>query len=123
MSYNYIVFNIPIALYVLTTSSALILLKLGSQSGAPISIVDGRIALHLTLLNVIGILAYGISFIVYMYLISKYDLGYIIPLATALVYVLIFFASFVIFKESFTFTKVAAITLIVLGLILLNIKK
>ena len=58
-----------------------------------------------------------------MYLISKFDLGYIIPLTTALVYVLIFFASFVIFKEAFTALKIVGIVLIVIGVLLLNLKK
>jgi multidrug transporter EmrE-like cation transporter len=58
-----------------------------------------------------------------MYLLSKYDLGYIIPLTTALVYMIIFVASYLIFKETFTILKIVGITLIMVGLMLLNIKK
>lgn len=115
--------KIIIALYVLITSGALVVLKIGSKDGAPAQIINGKLDLHITALTVTGIILYGISFILYMYLISKYDLGYIIPLATALVYVLIFFASFVIFKEAFTAIKIAGIVLIVIGLLLLNLKK
>jgi multidrug transporter EmrE-like cation transporter len=65
---------------------------------------------------------YGTSFVIYTFLIAKYDLGYIIPLTTAIVYVLIFIASFFIFNEVFTALKVIGIVLIVIGVALLNVK-
>lgn len=114
--------KILIALYVLTTSSALVVLKLGSGAGAPISFVNGKVHLNLNLYVASGIILYGVSFLLYMYLISRYELGYIIPIAAAFVYLLIFGASFFIFKEAFTVIKVAGIVLIVAGLILLNLK-
>jgi drug/metabolite transporter (DMT)-like permease len=69
-----------------------------------------------------GILLYGISFILYLYLISKFQLGYIIPLTSAFVYIFIFVASFLIFNEAFTITKIIGICLIVAGLTFLNLK-
>lgn len=109
-------------LYILITAAALIVLKLGSKDGAFAEFINGKLALHLTPYTVTGVILYGVSFLLYMYLISKFDLGYIIPLTTALVYVLIFIASFIIFKESFTAIKIAGIILIVVGVALLNIK-
>lgn len=116
------VMNIIIGLYTLITAGALVVLKLGSKDGPVAQFVDGRLDLNLTILSVTGVILYGISFLLYMYLISKYELGYIIPLTTALVYVLVFFASYTIFKESFTLLKIAGITLIVVGVLLLNLK-
>lgn len=115
--------KILISLYVLATSLALIVLKLGSKGGAPAQFIDGKLHFNITLYTVSGIALYGISFILYMYLISKFDLGYIIPLTTALVYIIIFTASFIVFKEAFTVLKVVGISLIVLGLVFLNLKK
>ncbi len=115
--------NLIILAYALITSAGLILLKLGGQTGAPFSIENGRIVFNLGLYAISGIFLYGISFLIYTYLISKNDLGYIIPVTTALVYILIFFASFMIFKEAFTITKILAIALIIAGLILLNTSK
>jgi drug/metabolite transporter (DMT)-like permease len=108
--------------YVLTTSGGLILLKLGTTSGLPISFVDNAIKFNLNAYSVLGLLLYASSFVLYIYLISKFDLGYIIPLTTALVYTLIFTASFFIFHEVFTVLKITAISLIILGVILLNLK-
>ena len=110
-----------IALYVATTASGLVLLKLGTNGASFVSLVDGRLNWNIGLLSVMGIFLYGVSFLLYIYLISRFNLGFIIPLTTGLVYILIFIASFVIFKESFTATKIAAIVLIVSGVILLNL--
>lgn len=112
-----------LAAYVLATSAGLVVLKIGATSGLPISFVDSKLQFNLNPYSILGIVLYGVSFLLYIYLISKFSLGYIIPLTTALVYVLIFVASFVIFKESFTATKVAAIALIICGLVLLNVSK
>lgn len=112
-----------IALYVLTTSSGLVLLKLSTASGFPVALVDGRLSFNFNLLSVLGILLYGLSFLLYFYLISKFNLGYIIPLTTALVYIMIFVASYFIFHEVFTVLKIAGISLILIGLMLLNFNK
>lgn len=115
--------EIILALYVLTSSLALILLKWGTRAGLPVNFIDHRIHLKLNTYNVSGILLFGISFLLYMYLISKNDLGYIIPLAAAFVYILIFLGSYFIFHEVFNTTKIIGIVMILGGLIFLNIKK
>lgn len=115
--------RIILALYVLATSMGLIVLKLGTESGTPFSFSNSRLHVNLNWQSVTGIALYGLSFLLYIYLISKNDLGYIIPLTTAFVYIVIFIASAVIFKEVFTITKIIGITLIVIGLIFLNLKR
>ena len=113
--------KIVISAYVIATVGGLVLLKLGTSGAGFISIVDGKIAWNLSLLTILGILTYGVSFLLYIVLISKFSLGYIVPLTTALVYVLVFIASYFIFKESFTSMKIVAIAMIIGGAILLNI--
>jgi small multidrug resistance pump len=112
-----------LAIYVLTTTSALIIMKLGTQAGLPIEYVNSKLQFNINTYTVIGIIMFGISFITYIYLISKNDLGYIIPLAAAFVYIIMFVGSAVIFKEVFTATKILGIALIVIGLIFLNLKR
>ena len=90
--------KIILALYVITTSLALVILKLGTDHGAPLSIVESKLHVNINFFTIAGVLLYGVSFLTYIYLISKYDLGYIIPLTTAFVYVIIFTASYLVFK-------------------------
>lgn len=115
--------TIAIASYVLATSLGLIILKLSTSTGFPVSYVDNKFEFNFNLLSIVGVFLYGISFLIYFYLISKFDLGYIIPLTTALVYVVIFLASFLIFKESFTAIKLLGVGLILIGLFFLNSSK
>lgn len=100
----------------------LILLKLGSKNGAPIAFIEGKLALNLSFYAMLGFFLYGLSFVLYTYLISKNELSYIIPVSTALIYVFIFLASFVIFKEALTAFKIVGILLILGGLVFLNVK-
>ena len=109
--------------YVLSTSLGLVLLKLGTASGMPISFAENAIKFNFNLHSLIGLFLYGLSFILYIYLISKFDLGFIIPIAAAFVYILIFTASFFVFHEAFTVIKIIAISLIIFGVILLNFNK
>lgn len=115
--------KILIALYVIATSSALIFLKLGSKDAAPLQMDSGRLLFNINIFVLLGGLLYALSFILYTYLISKYELGYIIPLVTALVYIVIFTASYFIFNEVFTLFKIMGIGLILAGIILLNVKR
>ena len=112
-----------LSLYVIATSLGLIFIKLGTGEGLPVKMADGKLQFHFNLFAFAGIFLYAVSFLLYMYLISKNDLGFIIPLTTALVYIVIFVASYVIFHEVFTAMKIMGISFIVVGLILLNLKK
>lgn len=109
-----------IAAYVIATAGGLVLLKLGTTGAGFISIVDGKMVWNISLLTLIGIATYGVSFFLYIVLISKFNLGYIVPLTTALVYILVFTASYFIFKENFTAIKIISIVMIIGGVILLN---
>lgn len=115
--------KIIIGLYVLAASSALVFMKLGSSSGPLISLVNSKVTFNLNPVVLLGGFLYFLSFTFYTFLIAKYDLGYIIPLVTALIYTLIFIASFVVFKETFTTYKLIGIALIVIGVTFLNINK
>jgi multidrug transporter EmrE-like cation transporter len=107
---------------VFATSFALIFLKLGSSAGAPFTYANGRPHLNLGWYNSAGLVLYVVSFLVYTFLIAKYDLGYILPLVTGFVYVAIFVASYFIFHENFTATKIVGIAMILAGLVFLNLK-
>jgi drug/metabolite transporter (DMT)-like permease len=115
--------KIIITLYILITSAALIVLKLGTKGSSPIQYIDSKLHFQINPLVLLGIALYGISFLLYIYLISKYSLGYIIPLTAAFIYILVFFASFIIFNEVFTLVKITGIFFIILGLVLLNLKR
>ncbi len=118
---QFLLSNILLLTYAITSATGLVLLKLGSQSGALVEFIDGKMSLNLGVFAILGIILYGLSFALYTYLIAKNDLSYIIPVSTALVYIGIFLASFIVFKEAITALKVVGIFLIIGGVVLLNV--
>ena len=112
-----------ILLYAITSVSALVMLKFAAKNGPLLQFIEGKVHLNLSSMAVFGVFSFGISFVLYTYLISKYDLGYIIPLLTALVYVLIFVASYFFFQESINIYKIFGVLLILSGITLLSIGK
>lgn len=112
---------IPIVFYVLSTVTGLVLIKLGSATGAVIELIGGKLSFNLTLVNVLGLSLYAVSFVLYTFLIAKHNLGYIVPLTTGLVYVFVFAASLLVFKEPYSSLKIAGIALILVGVLLLNL--
>lgn len=61
-----------------------------------------------------GLMLYGSSFTLYLYILSKYEVSYIAPINMSLVFVLLLFFSTMFLQESFT-AKKAIGTLVVVG--------
>ena len=114
---------ILIAVYIILTIAGVVLFKLGTQKDFLVSIATGVFTLKISLMSIIGLVCYLCSFLMYMFLISKFDLTYIVPVTTGIVQVATFVLAIIIFKESVTVSKVVATGLILIGVILLNIKK
>lgn len=114
---------ILIVVYIILTIAGVVLFKLGTQKDFLVSIATGVFTLKISLMSIIGLVCYLCSFLMYMFLISKFDLTYIVPVTTGIVQVATFVLAIMIFKESVTVSKVLATGLILIGVILLNIKK
>lgn len=111
-----------IAVYLALSVSGLTLVKLGSQGAPLLSKIGDKFVWNVGPLVVAGLIAYGLSFLLFMWLVSKFQLSFLVPLTAALVQVLIFIVAIVLFKESLTFIKLLAFILIVVGIVLLQIK-
>ena len=114
---------ILIVVYIILTIAGVVLFKLGTQKDFLVSIATGIFTLKISLISIIGLVCYLCSFFMYMFLISKFDLTYIVPVTTGIVQVATFVLAIMIFKESVTVSKVVATGLILIGVILLNIQK
>lgn len=115
-------YKLIFVIYIVTAVFALVALKLGTANGLPIYLSNGKFNFNINLYVITGLLLYIFSFSTYMYLISKNDLGYIIPLAASCFYIFLFITSYFVFKETFTAFKIMGIVLILIGVLLLNVK-
>lgn len=68
---------------------------------------------------ILGAVFYVLSFLTWMFLLSKKELSLIYPLTVSIVYVAIMLSSVLLFKEQFTFYKIIGVVLIGLGILFL----
>lgn len=108
-------------LYVILSTSGLILFKLGSEN-LSMGFNHSVFAMKLPLMSIVGLLCYLVSFLLWMYIISKSDVSFIVPLGVALTNLAILFSSYFILHETFPATTIIGASLIIIGAIILNIR-
>lgn len=111
-----------VIIYLVLSVSGLILMKKGGNSGS-IAIENQNFNFNINLISALGFLCYLFSFLLYTKIIVMFDLSYITPICTGIVQVLILVASKLVFKENFTTTSVVGATIIIIGVIVMNLPK
>lgn len=103
------------AIYVLLSSMGLVLFKLGTV-GSGLSVFG----INITFKMIIGILCYGFSFILWLYIISKMNLTFAMPLSVALVNTMVIIESCLILKEKISILQVIGIAAIIFGVVIIT---
>lgn len=111
-----------LGLYLLFTTSGLVLMKLGNNAGT-IAINQGTLNFTINLISLLGLILYVVSFLLFTKIVTSYDLSYILPILTGIVQILSLIAALVIFKEHVTIQGFIGIALIIVGIIVMNFKK
>ena len=109
-----------IIIYGLLSSGGLILVKYGLQYKTNLFKLFGFFSINIY--TIMGIIMYILSFLLYMFLLLKNNISYIIPVSTAITYLIIFVASIFVIKESFSVLQLIGYFIIILGVIFVNIK-
>lgn len=109
------------AIYVLLSSSGLILFKLGSAD-LSIKMLNNQLNMNIPALSVVGLLCYLSSFLLWMFIISKSDVSFIVPLGVGITNILILVGSVVFLKETITVNAMIGIALILAGTLVMNFK-
>lgn len=113
---------VSIIIYLILSVGGLVLVKSGSSS-VNIAIQDGTFNFAMGLKAMLGFIAYIGSFLIYtFYIIKNFDLSYIFPIITGITQVLVIIAGVVIFKEHINAYAIGGISLIIIGIALLNVK-
>ncbi|WP_294378990.1 hypothetical protein [uncultured Clostridium sp.] len=110
-------------IYILFSVSGLTLIKYGGNHSelakAVLPIIDMPISWYV----IVGLFCYGMSFILYMGVITKFDLGVIIPIVAGIVNILIMISAIIILKEKLTLNMIIGAVIIILGIVIMNLKK
>ena len=109
-----------IAIYLVFTVTALILMKLGGSQLA-LKINTQALSLNISWLSLLGMVCYMISFLLWITIIPKFNLSYIVPLTVGITQVLTLIAAILIFKEALSAYKLSGIILVIIGIVLLNL--
>lgn len=112
-----------IVLYVIFAVGGSTLIKYGGLAKATSLIVLPIVHVSISLISILGIACYGVSFLLYILLLNKFDLSFISPLTIGIVYVLLMATAVVVFNEQFTTLKTIGCTLILIGIFLILLKK
>lgn len=107
------------ALYILLSCSGLVLFKIGSKAGMSIGVSAGAFSLKISLISLGGMLCYITSFLLYLFLVSKFDLTKIYPVTTGAIFIGIMVASVIFLNESVHWQQILGSVLILAGIILL----
>lgn len=105
-------------IYVILSSSGLVLFKLGT-TGNGINILGFVITLKM----ILGIFCYGLSFILWLYIISKLNLTFAMPLSVAIINTLVVVESCIFLNEKITIGQGVGIFMIILGVTLITVYK
>ncbi len=113
---------ITMIIYVLCSVSGLVLFKLGNTEALTLEATPSFFSLKISWLSILGLILYIISFLIYMGLVSKNELSYLLPVVTGSVYLLTMLSSILFFKENIHYIQLIGSAFILLGLMLMNIK-
>lgn len=110
-------------IYVGCSALGLTLLKMGLNSGVNVNINDAFIVIKCHMQFIFGAALYVFSFLLNMVVMSRFDLSFIYPLSAGMIYIAILAFSIIILKENISTLQFIGMFAILLGIILMNIKK
>lgn len=111
-----------VLVYLFCSILGLILMKKGGNAGS-VALNNGNVGLSINLISFVGLLFYIVSFLLYTKVVTTFDLSYIIPIITGVSQILILLASWGILKETISKQGIIGAIIIIIGIIVMNIKK
>lgn len=108
-------------IYVVLSSAGLILFKLGS-SGLSVQLQHAYFSMNISVMTIIGLLCYLVSFLLWMIIISRSEISYIVPLGVACTNIAILVASHFILQETITTNALIGAIVIIVGIVIMNLK-
>jgi len=103
-------------------SSANLLIKLGARKiHAQKSIYEIFEVIFLNLPLLTGLLFFGLSFILYAYILSKVNLNIAYPILTSICFVMVNLGAFIFFGEKFSIMHIVGLIVIILGIWIISL--
>ena len=68
-----------------------------------------------------GLILYGVGFLLYLHILSKFEVSYIYPILTAIIFILLLSLSSLILSEPFTLKKIIGVSVIIIGIFIVSL--
>jgi drug/metabolite transporter (DMT)-like permease len=109
-----------IAVYLACSTFGLILVRMGAPASS-LSLKEGLLGITLNVGTLVGMALYVGSFLLWMVLLQKYPVSYIVPMVSGLSYVGVMVAAVLLLKETVSPTHWIGIVVILVGIVLMNL--
>ncbi|RKZ89711.1 MAG: hypothetical protein DRR19_11245 [Candidatus Parabeggiatoa sp. nov. 1] len=110
-------FFMLIGIYVVLNSCGQLLIKMGTLEMNGVASVYDLLNFKL----IVGIGLFGMSFLTWIYIVSKNNLSYAFPFAMGLGYVAVILLSLLVLKEKATYLQMTGMSLVWMGIILMSL--
>lgn len=84
-----------------------------------VSLSAGSLHLKISMISILGMVCYITSFLLYLILVSKFDLSKIYPITTGIIFVCVMLASVLFLHEAIQWQQLLGSALILIGVVLL----
>ena len=108
-------------IYIFFSTAGLFLIKIGGKDTS-FSINNNFLKLDINLILLTGMICYVISFLLYIYIINKNRLSYIVPVSAGILNIVVFLLGVFILKEKINVFSIIGLILIIFGVFLMNFK-
>lgn len=112
-----------IVLYVILSVSGLLLLKMGASKNLSLSCSEGNLELKVNWAIIIGLVLYLMALITSLIAMRTIELSIFYPISAGLGYVLVCLVSWLVLKEVISGKQLVGMAFILVGVILMNLKK
>ena len=112
-----------ILIYVAFSVTGLLLLKIGTTRSFSLSFSNGNFEFSVNSILLIGTVLYLLAFITSLIAMKTIDLSIFYPISAGLGYVLVCILSYIVLKETIAKEQLIGIVFILVGVILMNLKK
>lgn len=113
--------SVLVIIYILLTIAGLILMKIGGNTGT-ISFGEGGFNFSMNFVSLLGFVSYIASFLLFTNIVVKFELSYIMPITAGIIQVLTLLSGCLIFKEKVTINGIIGISLVIIGIVVMNLK-
>lgn len=115
--------SILVAIYIILAVCGSTFIKLGANPKAGSFMTLPFVQTSLSYTSLVGVVFYGLSFLLYLVLLSRFDLSFITPIVTGIIYILLMVSAVFVFGEQFTLIKTIGCILVLLGVTMIILTK